>query len=98
MSKFRGTLLPQFSGCVEAQYQVAKPDLKDMITKPTNEHKCRKVSYYKHYIPSTCFDHSCGLPRGFALRMEGVDITDIKNVCEPMHRCQILRFNNTLRC
>ena len=31
----------------------------DMISKPTNAHKCMKVYYIQHILP-TCFGHSCG--------------------------------------
>lgn len=39
-----------------------------MVTKPTNTHKCIKVSP-KHNMPPTCFSHTCThSPQGGALQ------------------------------
>jgi len=38
-----------------------------MISKTTYTRKCMRV-YYKHRIPPTFSDHSCGHPQGGALK------------------------------
>jgi len=38
-----------------------------MVMKPTNAHKCIKVSS-KDNMPATCFSHTCGHPQGGALQ------------------------------
>ena len=43
-------------------------------------------------MPSTLFGHSCGHPEGGALQR--MDVSRYKKVCEPVHRCKILRCNN----
>lgn len=41
-----------------------------LVAKPTITHKCTEV-YYKHSIRPTCFSHSCGHPKGDALKKMG---------------------------
>ena len=49
--------------------------------------------YYKRNTLSTYFGHSCGQPEGGALQK--MDTSILYKVCDPVHRCKILYFNNT---
>jgi hypothetical protein len=57
---------------------------------------CFKL-YFTHYIPPTCFGHSCGHSQGGALQR--MDNLRYCKICEIMHRCKILSFEKqSLKC
>jgi len=48
-------------------YRSIRTEPVDVVTNPTNAHKCIKVFfYYKHSIHPTRLSHSCGHPQGSA--------------------------------
>ena len=66
----------------------------DLVTKPSNSHKCIKVSYIiPHSTPPACFGHSCSHARGDAFHR--MDIPRYyRRIREPVRKCKTLSFNN----
>lgn len=66
----------------------------DMVTKPINEHICIKISYITN-VAFLLHISVIFVAIFWEVRYKLWIHQDITNVCDPMHRCKILRFNNT---
>jgi len=53
----------------------------NMVMKTTNAHK--RLLYYTHNWPPTCFSHTCGHPQGKG---------HITKLFEPMHKMKYTKF------
>jgi hypothetical protein len=49
----------------------------------------KSILHYRDSIPPRCFSHYCSQLQG-----GGWILQDITKVCEPLHRCKMLSFNN----
>lgn len=52
----------------------------------------KRILYYEHSFPPTCFGHSCGNPQQGALK--GFIYRDVTKVCEPVPTWEI----NQIKC